>query len=285
MASLGPVGIWAGDLDQYSMAEVRAVAALIDDLGYGTLWFPELLGREAFAQAGVLLAATRRVVVAAGAADVYARDPVAAAAGLRTLDEAFPGRFRLGLWESHPMLAEDVRGHRYGPPVETMRAYLDAMGAAPGSKPAGRPMLSALDPEMITLAAERSEGAIVLGMPVEHTRLARALLGPDRVLVVVQFVVLDPTRSLESARLARDQAGAALPNRRALLSDLGHTPKDVEMLTDRVVEALVVRGDQATIARRVAEQHAAGADHVALYVRTGTPATPPLAVWQALQPK
>ena len=128
MASLGPVGIWAGDLDQYSMAELRAVATEIDDLGYGTLWFPELLGREVFAQAGVLLATTRRVVVAAGAADIYARDGLAAAAGMRTLAEAYPGRFRLGLWESHPMLAEDVRGHRYGPPVETMR----------GSSPASR---------------------------------------------------------------------------------------------------------------------------------------------------
>jgi alkanesulfonate monooxygenase SsuD/methylene tetrahydromethanopterin reductase-like flavin-dependent oxidoreductase (luciferase family) len=75
------------------------------------------------AQAGILLSATQRIVVAAGTTDIYARDAVTTAAAQRTLDEAFPGRFLLGLWESHPSLAEDVRGHRFGPPLATMRSY------------------------------------------------------------------------------------------------------------------------------------------------------------------
>ena len=145
---LGRIGIWAGDLDSYPVAGVRTAAAAIEDFGYGALWFPETTGREAMAQAGILLSATQRITVAAGAADIYARDAVTTAAAQRTLDEAFPGRFLLGLWESHPTLAHDVRGHRYGPVPETMSGYLDAVDAAPfGPPPAPEmPGCAALDP-------------------------------------------------------------------------------------------------------------------------------------------
>lgn len=76
---LGLIGVWAGDLDNYPMADVRTAAAAIEDFGYGALWFPETTGREAMAQAGILLSATQRITVAAGAADIYARDAVTTA--------------------------------------------------------------------------------------------------------------------------------------------------------------------------------------------------------------
>ncbi|MER7504247.1 LLM class flavin-dependent oxidoreductase [Nonomuraea pusilla] len=79
------------------------------------------------AQAALLLSATRQTVITTGTASIYARDAISAAAAERTLAEAFPGRFLLGLGVSHPALVTDVRGHRFGPPVATMRAYLDAI--------------------------------------------------------------------------------------------------------------------------------------------------------------
>ncbi|WP_239513584.1 TIGR03620 family F420-dependent LLM class oxidoreductase [Streptosporangium sp. 'caverna'] len=279
---LGRVGIWAGDLDSHPMAGVRDAVAAIEDAGYGTLWFPETTGREAMAQAAVLLSATRRITVAAGTADIYARDAVTTAAGQRTLDEAFPGRFLLGLWESHPSLAEDIRGHRFGPPPTTMRAYLDAMDAAPFGPPASAPprrVLAALGPDMLELAKRRAWGAHPLGMPVEHTGNARAVLGPDALLAVAQLVILDPDRS-NSAGLARSYAAALLPNRRALLRELGF--EDVDSLDDRLVDALVVRGSADDIAHRVEEHLDAGADHVSLYVLTATPQTPPIRQWREL---
>ncbi|MGO4747399.1 LLM class flavin-dependent oxidoreductase, partial [Streptomyces sp. 2MCAF27] len=193
---LGRIGIWAGDLDSYPAAGIREAAAAIEDLGYGTLWFAETTGREAMAQAAILLSATRRITVAAGMTDIYARDPVTAAAARRTLEEAFPGRFVLGLWESHPSLAKDIRGHRFGSPPATMGAYLKALDAAPFGPPATSSsrhhVLAVLDPGMLELAAERSRGATVLGMPVEYTRTARAVLGPDALLAVTQLCVLSP---------------------------------------------------------------------------------------------
>ncbi|MFD3665740.1 TIGR03620 family F420-dependent LLM class oxidoreductase [Streptomyces sp. NPDC058659] len=280
---LGRIGIWSGELDNCTAAGLREAVTTIEDLGFGALWFPETAGREAMAQAGILLSQTRRIVVAAGSADIYARDAVTAAAAQRTLEEAFPGRFLLGRWDSHPSLAEDVRGHRFGPPVPTMRAYLDALDAAPFGPPATAAsphrVLAALDPGMLTLAAERAWGASPLGMPVAHTRDARAVLGPTALLAVTQLCVLGPDRSHTTA-LARTTAAAALPNRRALLRALGY--EDVDLLGDRLVDAIVAHGPAEDIARRVHEHLDAGADHVSLHLLTTAPHTPPTRQWQEL---
>ena len=281
---LGRIGIWAGELDRWPATNLREAAAVVEDLGYPALWFPETAGRESVAQATILLSATRRTVIASGTASIYARDAVTAAAAQRTLHEAFPGRFLLGLGVSHPALVTQVRGHRFGPPVATMRAYLDAMDAAPfgpppSSSPPPRRVLAALGPKMLRLAGERAWGAHPLGMPVAHTRAARALLGPRALLAVTQLVVLDRSRS-RSADLARAHASAALPNRLTLLRDLGFDGAD--SLDDRVVDALVATGGTDDIAQRVREHLDAGADHVSLHVLTSAPDEAPLRQWGEL---
>ncbi|MFF0753023.1 TIGR03620 family F420-dependent LLM class oxidoreductase [Streptomyces sp. NPDC004267] len=280
---LGRVGIWGGDFDQLSAPEVRGAAAAVEELGFGTLWFPETTGREAMAQSAILLAATGRITVAAGMTDIYARDAVTAAAAQRTLEEAYPGRFLLGLWESHPSLAEDVRGHRARPAPAAMRQYLDALDDAPFGPPgtAASPprVLAALDPGMLALAAERARGATVLGMPVAYTREARAVLGDDALLAVTQLCVLrhDPA---DTAGLARTTAAAALPNRRELLRGLGHAAPDA--LDRRLVDALVAHGSAEDIAHRVQEHFDAGADHVSLHLVTAAPGSPPVRQWERL---
>ncbi|MEV4571316.1 TIGR03620 family F420-dependent LLM class oxidoreductase [Nonomuraea sp. NPDC049419] len=278
---LGRVGIWAGEMDRYPVPALRQATAAIEDLGFPALWFPETTGREAMAQAALLLSATRQPVIATGTASIYARDAISAAAAQRTLAEAFPGRFLLGLGVSHPALVTDVRGHRFGPPVATMRAYLDAMDTAPfgPATPAAPRVLAALGPQMLQLAAERACGAHPLGMPVAHTRQARSLLGPQALLAVTQLVVLDSSRA-RAAELARAHAAAALPNRLTLLRDLGFD--DAESLDGRLVDALVATGGPEDVARRVEEHLDAGADHVSLHVLTATPDEPPLRQWQEL---
>ncbi|MGW0858411.1 LLM class flavin-dependent oxidoreductase [Streptomyces sp. NPDC002690] len=280
---LGRVGIWAADFDHLSAPEVRKAAAAVEDLGFGTLWFPEITGREAMAQAAILLAATRHITVASGMTDIYARDPVTAAAAQRTLEEAYPGRFLLGLWESHASLAQGVRGHRSGPALATMRTYLDALDNAPFGPPdtvaSPNRVLAALDPGMLALAAERARGATVLGMPAEYTRAARAVLEDDGLLTITQLCVLSHDHA-DTADLARTTAAAALPNRRDLLRGLGHENPDA--LDSRLVDALVAHGRAEDIAHRVQEHFDAGADHVSLHLVTTTPDSPPVRQWEQL---
>ncbi|MFE4615893.1 LLM class flavin-dependent oxidoreductase [Streptomyces sp. NPDC056747] len=299
LGHIGRIGIWAADFDHLPAREIREAAAAVEDLGFGALWFPETTGREAMAQAAILLAATRRITVASGMTDIYARDPVTAAAAQRTLEEAFPGRFLLGLWESHPSLAQDIRGHRFGPAPVAVRAYLDALDSAPFGPPgtAGPPqrVLAALDPGMLALAAERAEGAMVLGMPVAYTRVARTALGADGLLAVTQLCVLgdddghdhadtadtaNTAASADTADLARTTAEAALPNRRGLLRGLGYENPDA--LDGRLVDALVAHGRAEDIAHRVQEHFDAGADHVSLHLVTTAPGSPSVRQWERI---
>ena len=211
-AQLGRVGVWSGAFAVAPAAEARPAAQEIERLGYDTLWYSEGLGtRESFTNAAVLLGATGRIRVASGIANIWGRDAVAAANAARVLADAFDGRFLLGLGVSHPRQV-DPRGHRYARPVAGMSAYLDAMDDDPFVSPDGsaatRPpvprVLAALRPPMLRLAAAKSLGALTYLVPVEHTRRARELLGPDRLLIAEQKVLLaaDPAAARARARAA-----------------------------------------------------------------------------------
>jgi len=251
---------------------LREEAAEIEALGYGAIWFGEVLwGREALTLASVLLGATEQITVATGIANVHLRSPAAADAGARLLATSHPGRFVLGLGASHKVVVEDGLRRPYGKPLAVMRSYLDEVdacrGRAPESRQPGPPrVLAALGPRMLDLARSRAHGAHTYCMPVAHTRMARERLGPDRLLAVEVAVVLDGDRhrALRRAR-AHLAVHRDLPNYRNAWIRAGFSEQDCAgALSDRLVEALVARGDEDAIRRRVGAHREAGADHVCI---------------------
>ena len=128
---LKKIGIWTGNFESQPANKVREAVAEMEQLGYGAVWFSEGLGRESLTQAELLLSASSHIVVATGITNIYGRDPVTAANAQRTLSEAYPDRFVLGLGVSHIPLVERLRGHGYQKPVAKMSGYLDAMDQAP----------------------------------------------------------------------------------------------------------------------------------------------------------
>ncbi|WP_433261703.1 TIGR03620 family F420-dependent LLM class oxidoreductase [Actinosynnema sp. CS-041913] len=282
---VGRVGLWTNQLDGQPVGRVLEATREIEELGFSALWAGELFGREALTQAALLLAATSRMTIATGVANVYGRDPVTMAQGQRTLLEAYGDRFVLGLGISHPWFVEQVRGHVYGPRVATMRGYLDRMDAAPfgppGAEKRGPRVIGAVGSKMLRLAAGRAHGALPLGMPVEHTARTRELLGPDRFLGVVLPVVLGPDDAA-TRDIARTYVAESLPNRADVLRELGF---DVDLHgreASRLVRSAVAWGGPEAIAARVDEHLAAGADHVAFSVTGGVAEELPLAEWREL---
>lgn len=287
--NLGKVGIWTGQLDFVPAATIREVAQQLEALGYGAIWFGENVGREPIAQAGLLLASTERLVVATGIMNLWARDPLATVAAQLTLGEAYPDRFMLGLGVSHARLVETNRGHDYGSPLQKMRTYLDAMDDFAKQYRAVRPttaprVLAALGPKMLSLAAERTDGAHTYFVPPEHTAEARGLLGADKLLAVEQAIVLE-TQPATARALARKHTRRYLPlvNYTNNLRRLGFDDADFEHEgSDRLVDAIVAWGDIETVTRRVEEHWTAGADHVCLQVISEDLRALPVAVWREL---
>jgi probable F420-dependent oxidoreductase len=287
---LGRVGAWTFDIERLTASAARDYVRELERLGIGTLWIPESLGsKEVFAHAGLLLAATDRLVIATGIANIWARDATAMANGNRALFEAYPGRFLLGVGVSHAPVVR-MRGASYEKPVEYMARYLDAMDKAPYTgapppEPPGR-ILAALGPRMLRLAAERTIGAHPYFVPVEHTTIARKALGSGPLLAVEQAAVLstDPTAARATARKHMKRY-LALDNYANNLKRIGWSDADLANEgSDKLVDAIVAWGDAGAIRARVDAHLANGADHVCLQVLRADITAHPLAEWRALAP-
>ncbi|MBM3658506.1 MAG: LLM class F420-dependent oxidoreductase [Actinobacteria bacterium] len=268
---LGPIGIWTFALDTVPATVAREMVAEIEELGYGAIWLPEAIGRDPLVASALTLAASDRVKVCTGVASIYARAAMTMTSGWKPLSAAFPGRFLLGLGVSHQMAVEGMRQQTYGPPLASMRAYLDAMDGAlyVGAEPAVAPerCLAALGPKMLELAADRTRGAHTYYVPPEHTAFARETMGPDALLAPEQKVILE-TDPAVARELARANIGyyLALPNYANNLRRLGFTEDDITQCSDRLVDAIVAWGDVETVRARVQAHLDAGADHVCLQV-------------------
>jgi probable F420-dependent oxidoreductase len=289
-AWLGPVGIWTGNLDFLSTAEMKDAAAELEELGYDAIWVPEVAGRDVFVALTHLLSATQRLVGATGIANIWGRDAVAMACGVRAVTEAFPDRVLLGLGVSHQNLVEGLRGHHYRKPLEAMSSYLDAMEAAPYS--AQRPstpvrrVIAALGPKMLALAGEKADGAHPYLVPVEHTAQARDVLGPGPLLCPEQMFVLEQDPSTARA-IARRHLAVYLgqPNYARNLMRLGFTDEDfTDDASDRLVDALVAWGDVDAVVDRVRAHLDAGADHVCVQALVSEKRGVPFDQWREAAP-
>jgi probable F420-dependent oxidoreductase len=285
---LGAFGVWTFQLDILPAARMQETAAELEELGYGAVWYGEAVGREALTKAGLLLAGTKRIVVATGIANIYGRDPVTMAAGQKTLTEAYANRFLLGLGVSHVPLVEKLRGHRYDKPAPTMRAYLDAMDQAPyqAVPPPSKPprVLAALGPMMLKLSAERADGAHPYNTTPKHTAQARELLGPDPYLCPEQAVILE-TDASKARAIARKflEIYLGLPNYTNNWLRLGFQEADLTNGgSDKLIDAVIAWGDLKTVVSRLQEHRSAGADHVCIQVLTDDSKAFPLREYREL---
>jgi len=267
---LRPIGLWTFQVDTQPVSLGRELAAEIENLGYGALWLPEAAGRDAVVSATLLLGATQRLTLGTGVVPLYAREPPILNAAWKTLEDAYPGRFVLGIGVSHAPLVEGILGSDYGPPLATMRSYLERMDAAPFfAAPPPRPprrVLAALGPKMLALAAERADGALTYNCTPEHTAAARPVMG-EKMLAVEQKVALtsDPTEARDIARnTLRIYTG--LPNYVNNWLRLGFGGDEISGLADRFVDAVVAWGDDDALRARVQAHLDAGADHVCVQV-------------------
>ncbi|WP_433508573.1 TIGR03620 family F420-dependent LLM class oxidoreductase [Nonomuraea sp. CA-143628] len=271
-AKLGRVGVWLGGPHVHGapVESWRHAVRRVEQLGYGSLWGPEGIGgKDALVNGGIQLAASSRLMIGTGIANIWTRHPATMQGGAAMLAEAYPGRFVLGIGVSHRFLVE-ANGLDYSHPLKIMRDYLDKMDQAKTRNPPPEPfvrVLAALQPKMVELARDLTDGVHSFSAPVEHTALVREALGSDKLLIPEQAFIIepDPEQARAIARRYRGKAGPDSPYARNWLR-LGYSRQDIaDGGSDRLVDALVAWGTPEAVAARVQAQLDAGADHVLVH--------------------
>jgi probable F420-dependent oxidoreductase len=273
---LGTIGAWLNPVHGDGARLRYAVEA--EALGYGTVWLglgvapvPELELVER------VLDATETVTVATAIVNMWTNDAAEIARSYQRIAAKHPDRFLLGVGVGHP---EAVK--TYQRPIDKIVEYLD--GLDEGGVPAERRVLAALGPKALALAADRAAGSHPYLTVPEHTHRARAALGPDRLLVPEQTVVVetDPAAARAIARPFLRTPYLSLRNYVNNLLSLGFTEADVAGGgSDRLVDALVPHGTPAEIGASVLRHVEAGADHVGIQV-LAAPGADPMPGYRAL---
>src|SRR5438309_9178088 len=165
-----------------SLDESVARAKLVEKHGYESLWTIQLPNaRDASLVLAAYAGATERVKLGTGVLPIYTRHPTAMLQMAATLDELSGGRFILGIGVSHKVTVEGMWGLRLDSPVDAMREYLTivrttlrdggcslegrhftAQVVYSGPRRADLPiMISALNPRMLELAGELTDGIVL----------------------------------------------------------------------------------------------------------------------------
>ncbi len=247
--ALQGIGIASSTPFTDDVSAVTDEARHVEALGFTMLWRSGVLPMVEAA-----VEATRRIPIGTGiisVSNVPAADVVATA---RRLERSHPGRFVVGLGGAHD-------AH----PLRTLDTYLDVLDDE--GIPADSRVLAALGPNMMSLARERAGGAYPYLVTPSFVSDARARLGDDHLLAVLLMTV--PSTDREVVRRAAAEPLAFLTQqggyRRNLLR-LGFGEGDIDGVSDHLLDGITAWGEPGTIAERIAEYRAAGADQVVLRV-------------------
>lgn len=255
--NLGRFGVWLGSI-------TPELAGQIESLGYGAAWIGMSPSAD-LAWADPTLAQTTSLQLATGIVNIWSAPAPAVAESYQRIENAYPGRFLLGIGAGHREHTEE-----YTKPYDALVEYLDELDAA--MVPTSRRVLAALGPKVLRLSAERSAGAHPYLTTPEHTAKARELVGNSVFLAPEHKVVLTTDRD-EARAVGRKVVDfyLELSNYVNNWLRLGFTEDDVRKPgSDKLIDAVVAYGRPEAIAQRLNEHLHAGADHVAIQVLGGS---------------
>lgn len=220
----------------------------------------------------------------------FPRHPLALAQGAIVVDQLAPGRLRLGVGPSHKPSVEATYNIPFVRPQEHLREYLAILNAvlkegsvdfhgkrldAKASLPAPtqvRVLSSALRPNGFRLAGELSDGAISWVCPLPYIRdvaapaLAEgaAAAGRPKPPLVTHAPVVVSTDAAQVREAAMKQFGAypGIPYYQQMFVDAGYPEAREGKQSDRMIDALVIHGDEDTVATRIRAMRSFGADEL-----------------------
>jgi 5,10-methylenetetrahydromethanopterin reductase len=168
----------------YSIQEMIELACLADDAGMESLWMSDhLCFRDSLVTSMALLAATKKIKVAAAPMSPYSRNPIITAMSIATLEEYAPGRVIASPGTGNAAALKEA-GMESPHPLRTMREYVTILraylkgeavtfkgemfqinGATMGFVPQRiiSMYLTAVRPQMLRLGGEIGDGVLLSG--------------------------------------------------------------------------------------------------------------------------
>jgi len=257
---LGRFGVWIALVGPAMGQLSPAQAVEIERLGYGAVWVGGSTSADlSFVEP--ILAQTESLTVATGIVNIWWSAAKPVAESYHRIEQAYPGRFVLGVGAGHP---EHIEVYRK--PYDALVEYLDELDRY--GVPTSRRVVAALGDGVLRLAARRSAGAHPYLITPEHTAHAREVMGNTVFLAPEHKVVL--CSDVEQARaIGRKtvELYLELSNYVNNWKRLGFTDADVAKPgSDQLLDAVVAHGTADQVAKRLSEHLEAGADHVAIQV-------------------
>ena len=274
-------------------AETLAVIQQAEAQGVPAAW--STVGGTRFDAVTLFAAAlthTSRIKLGTAVVPTYPRHPIALASQAQVLGALGAGRFRLGVGPSHRPTIEGMFGLTMGKPLSHLREYLTVLRGllwkgsvdfsgtyfqvkaelGAGVEPPRTPLpISALRAGAFRLAGELADGAISWVCPVPYLvgtakpameEGARAAGRPTPPLIGHIPVALSEDRTAVRAA-ARPQLAnyGRLTFYRGMFADAGFPVTDTVM-SDALLDELVVSGSPEAITARLQEIQAAGVDEL-----------------------
>jgi probable F420-dependent oxidoreductase len=248
---LGRFGVWSGPVTPDEAVEM-------EKMGYGAVWAGGSPDADlSFVEP--ILDATESLQIATGIVNIWKSPAGQVAESFHRIEDAYPGRFLLGVGVGHPEAVD-----RYRKPYDALVEYLDELDAA--AVPTSRRVIAALGPRVLQLSKDRSAGAHPYLTTPEHTAEARQEIGPTTFLAPEHKVVL--TTDTDHAReIGRQTVGfyLGLSNYVNNWRRLGFGDADFSGGgSDRLIDANVAWGDEGAIRGHIQKHWDAGADHVCI---------------------
>jgi probable F420-dependent oxidoreductase len=288
------------------------VARRAESLGYDTVWAAEAGTNDAFGLLTACAAATSTIGLATGVLPIFTRTPALMAQSAATVQDFSGGRFALGIGVSSQTIVTRWNGVPYDRLLDRMREYTLAVRALlTGEKvtresdlypvdgyrlllhvPSPPPpvLVGALNPAMLRLAGEFSDGALLnwIGVHAVPAALAEVAAGasgaPRRNAVFVRVCV---TSDVDAARAwARrevmgyvtvpayrrafgTQGWGAVCDAAMALWDAGDRKGAAASLPEEFVDSLCLAGSASSVRERFDAFRAAGVDEPVAFLFSG----------------
>ena len=118
------LGLGIGPLGAPGSMRIVELAQEAENLGYDTIWCPEIYGADCFTPLAWVGAHTSRINLGTSIMQISARTPTSAAMHAMTLDYLSNGRLILGIGVSGPQVVEGWYGQPYPKPLARTREWV-----------------------------------------------------------------------------------------------------------------------------------------------------------------